>query len=95
MKVVVRPDPEAATAHAADCVLAEVAARPHSAIGLATGATMEPLYQRLATAPAGTFSRCRFFSLDEYLGLAASDPNSFHAYLDARFFGPVPFPRRR
>ncbi len=89
MDVIVQRDAEQATASAADLILSAVAAKPDSVFGLATGATMEPLYARLVAAPASTFSRCRFFSLDEYVGLSPNDPHSFHAYLETRFFRPA------
>ena len=32
------------------------------------------------------FSRCRTFNLDEYVGLGANDPNSYHHYMKEHLF---------
>jgi len=52
---------------------------------LATGRTMERVYERLAAMPLD-FSRCRSFNLDEYIGVAVEDEHSYRTYMDRRLF---------
>ncbi len=85
----VRPDAESAAEVVVDLVAKELAAKPSAVLGLATGRTMEPFYQRLVQRHRDTgldFSRCRTFNLDEYVGLPADDPNSYRYFMYDRFF---------
>ncbi len=72
MEVVVRPDADAAAMLTARLIAARVNAKPDLVLGLATGRTMEAVYQRLATLNVD-ISRCRSFNLDEYVGLPPRD----------------------
>jgi glucosamine-6-phosphate deaminase len=50
---------------------------------------MEAVYDLLASAFASNavdFSLVTTFNLDEYIGLAPNHPNSYHAYMQERFF---------
>ena len=75
-------------------LLACGSARP---LGLATGRTMEPVYAALAERWAALPTKERValaqnwcsFNLDEYVGLAASDPRSFRAFMDLHLTGPL------
>ena len=66
-------------------------------LGLATGRTMEPVYsalaERWAALPDGERVALRqgwqSFNLDEYVGLAASDPRSFRAFIDQHLAAPL------
>lgn len=92
MEVIIRPDAESAAALVADFVAKELGARPSLVLGLATGCTMESVYDRLVWLHDGKgldFSRCRTFNLDEYVGLPAADPHSYHDFMKRRFFGKV------
>ncbi|MCW3475004.1 glucosamine-6-phosphate deaminase [Limobrevibacterium gyesilva] len=85
-------DAAAVAERVSDIILARVRAQPRLTLGLATGRTMVPIYQRLVAAyRAGTvsFRGCTTFNLDEYCGLAAHDPASFHTYMRASFFDHV------
>jgi glucosamine-6-phosphate deaminase len=67
-------------------------AKPRLVLGLATGSTMAPVYERLVRLHREEgldFSRCRTFNLDEYAGLAANDPSSYHYFMKERFFTKV------
>jgi glucosamine-6-phosphate deaminase len=82
--LVVLPDAAAVAARAAECVASLLAARPDAVLGLATGATMVPVYAGLAGARvAGRLSlaRATSFNLDEYVGLERDDPASFAAFM--------------
>ncbi|MFP4502049.1 MAG: glucosamine-6-phosphate deaminase [Candidatus Hydrogenedentota bacterium] len=62
---------------------------PHLVMGLATGRTMEGVYHnlvRMHREEALDFSEARTFNLDEYIGLAAEDPNSYRYYMNEHLF---------
>lgn len=92
MKVLICRSHDAAIARAADVIAAHI--RQHSApvLGLATGGTMLPLYDRLAVLhrDAGlSFARCSSFNLDEYVGIAPEHPASYHTYMREALFDHV------
>lgn len=91
MEILIRPDAAAATAMAAALVETRLRAKPDLVLGCATGSTMEGLYAELVTRhKAGLdFSACRTFNLDEYIGLTAADPRSYHAYMREHLFDRV------
>ena len=58
-------------------------------LGLATGRTMDMVYERLAAAFRSReidFTEVRTFNLDEYIGLSPEDPSSYHHYMHERLF---------
>ena len=60
-------------------------ARPEAVLGLATGGTMEQVYEGLIAAHrAGLeLARAATFNLDEYVGLAPDHPQSYRGYMRA------------
>ena len=89
MKILVRPDAASVAASAAAVIADQLARRPSSTLGLATGRTMEPAYAELrARIASGALDASAFtsFNLDEYVGLPASDPRSYRAYMDRLLF---------
>ncbi len=85
-------DPREAAQAIADQVQALLAGRPESVLGLATGHTPVLTYRELARRVEDgelSFARAATFNLDEYLGLDAEHPASFHAYMRARLFAHV------
>jgi glucosamine-6-phosphate deaminase len=80
MEIIIEKDAAALADRAAQVVFTELAKKPNLVLGLATGKTPVGLYERLRVKP-GDFSRVRFFNLDEFFGLAPSDPNSFNYFL--------------
>ena len=76
---------------------ATTAARP---LGLATGRTMEPLYaglvQRLRSWSVADRQRLlqvwSSFNLDEYVGLAGTDPRSYRTFMDVHLGQPLQLP---
>lgn len=65
---------------------------PSCSIGLATGNTMEPIYDALVKKyEAGEldFSKVKFFNLDEYKGLEAGQKQSFDYYLKTLFLNKI------
>ena len=76
----------------ATMVLERIGSHPSSVIGLATGRTMEPVYEKWAAnalASGIDHSKCFFFMLDEYLGLREGHPSSFRSYIEKRVLGPL------
>ncbi len=59
-------------------------------IGLATGSTMLPIYERLRTLGID-FSEVTSFNLDEYVGIAADDEHSYAHFMQQELFAAVPF----
>ncbi|MEI9961775.1 MAG: glucosamine-6-phosphate deaminase [Limisphaerales bacterium] len=92
MEVIIRPDAESAAGLVADFVAKELVARPSLVLGLATGCTMESVYDHLVwlhVEKGLDFSRCRTFNLDEYIGLPADNPHSYHDFMKRRLFSKV------
>jgi glucosamine-6-phosphate deaminase len=74
---------------AAELIADALRARPALVLGLATGRTMEGVYARLVRyhqEDGLDFSRCTTFNLDEYLGLPAVHPGSYHRYMAEHLF---------
>lgn len=95
MEVIIRADAEAAAALATRLIAARLRARPHLVLGLATGRTMERVYDRLVamrSADGLDFSRCRTFNLDEYIGVPPDDEHSYRHYMNTHLFGRADIP---
>jgi glucosamine-6-phosphate deaminase len=80
---------DAVAERAAQLVIATLRRTGVTTLGLATGATMAPLYARLVAANrAGevTFRNAFSFNLDEYVGIAPGSPGSFRAFMQQHLF---------
>lgn len=69
-----------------------IRANPRIVLGLATGRTMDAVYDELVEMHANKgldFSEVVTFNLDEYIGLAADDKNSYRYYMNDRLFNRV------
>lgn len=89
MEVVIQPSAEDTALLVARIIARCLRARPSLVLGLATGRTMERLYDRLADMHANEgldFSLARTFNLDEYIGLPPDDPNSYRSYMNRHLF---------
>ncbi len=94
MKVLIHDTPEAAVACVAGLFSARLARQPDTVLGLATGGTMEAVYQKLIAAYRGgelCFGAARSFNLDEYVGLSATHPCSYWRYMREQLFDHVDF----
>ena len=94
MEVLIQADAERAALLVARIVAGEVRAHPRAVLGLATGGTMERVYRQLVRMHREDqldFSGCTTFNLDEYVGLAPDDPNSYHRYMREHLFQHVNF----
>ena len=85
MEVIIRPTRNDATTLIARLIADKVKSKPSSVIGLATGRTMEEVYDKLASVSID-FSSCITFNLDEYIGLEATDKNSYRYYMNKYLF---------
>lgn len=89
MEVIIRPGHEAACKLTAAIIARELAAKPDLVLGLATGRTMEDVYRLLVKMHENEgldFSLATTFNLDEYIGLAPDDPQSYHQYMRKHLF---------
>ena len=89
MEVIIRPTEDEASRLVAGIIARELRTRPQLVLGLATGRTMESVYDELARLYRETgldFSLCRTFNLDEYIGLPPADPHSYRHYMDEHLF---------
>src|SRR6266478_1500980 len=81
MLVILKRNDEEISRQAAQLIASAVRKKPALALGLATGSTMVGVYKHLVSLHqrgALDFSRVVTFNLDEYLGLSAAHPRSFH-----------------
>jgi glucosamine-6-phosphate deaminase len=89
MFVKVEKDYEAMSERAARIVAEVVRRKPDAVLGLATGSTPVGLYQaliRIARSEGLDFSRVTTFNLDEYEGLPARHPESYHEFMRVNLF---------
>jgi glucosamine-6-phosphate deaminase len=92
MEVIIKPNPDAVSKEAAGFFRKQLAAKPASVLGLATGGTPLGLYRELATMSAQgrvDFSSATTFNLDEYVGLGPEHPQSYAAYMRENLFARV------
>lgn len=98
MLVVIKNNYEEVGREAARIVAAAVRSKPDIVLGLATGSTPLGLYKNLIEVHRSgnlDFSRATSFNLDEYLGLPASHPQSFHYFMHQNFFSQINLPTQR
>ncbi len=89
MELIIQRDKEAAALLAARIVANELRSNPRAVLGLATGSTMEAVYRHLVRMHREQkldFSKCSTFNLDEYVGLTATDPNSYRYFMNKHLF---------
>jgi glucosamine-6-phosphate deaminase len=97
MEVIIRDDADAACGLCARLIAEALRAKPQLVLGLATGRTMERLYAelvRMHREEGLDFSLASTFNLDEYIGLAPEDPNSYRAYMQHHLFDHINIDRR-
>lgn len=89
MEVIIRSSREEAEKMTAAMLATAVETKPGCVLGLATGRTMEAVYAELARLHRDKgldFSQVCTFNLDEYIGLAPDDPNSYRYYMQEKLF---------
>ncbi len=96
MEVVITRAYDQMSKAAAQIVVDVLNTKPNAVLGMATGSTPLGLYQelvRLHKAGHVDFSRVTTFNLDEYVGLPANHPQSYHYFMHEHFFQHVNIPR--
>ncbi len=84
MRIILSASKEEAISAVATMVVDKIESHPKSVLGLATGRTMEPVYQKCADLLGKRKIKsdlCFFFMLDEYTGLPSNHPSSFKTYI--------------
>ena len=74
---------------AAKYIINKVKNSPKLTLGLATGGTPTGVYQQLVEDHKQnhtSYAHVTSFNLDEYIGLAKDDPNSYYHYMDENLF---------
>lgn len=89
MKVFVTKDKKEGSQKAFD-VITEEMKKEAKVFGLATGSTPEVLYD-IMTSSDIDFSDITSINLDEYVGLAPEDPQSYHYFMEKHLFSKKPF----
>ncbi len=89
MEVVIRSEYAEVSKEAAQMVADVVNNKPNAVLGLATGSTPLGLYKELVRMHKDEgldFSHVRTFNLDEYVGLKADHPQSYHYFMHENLF---------
>ena len=92
MEVIIRTSPEEGAELTSRLIAARMRAKPDFVLGLATGRTMERVYDRLVAKHKKEgldFSKCRTFNLDEYIGVPPEDEHSYRFYMNHHLFSRV------
>jgi glucosamine-6-phosphate deaminase len=85
MEIIIQPTAEAATSVAARVIARLLREKPNAVLGLATGSTPLLLYRELIAMKLD-WRKVTTFNLDEYVGLAATHPQSYHSFMWENLF---------
>jgi len=97
VEVIIQRDYQQMSKVAARIVAEVLNTKPNAVLGMATGSTPLGLYQelvRLHKEEQLDFARVTTFNLDEYVGLTANHPQSYHYFMHEHFFQHVNIPRQ-
>ena len=92
MEVIIKPDSAAVSKTAAQYFQGQLLTNPRSVLGLATGATPVGLYRELIALKGSgeiDFSSAVSFNLDEYVGIPAEHPASYHSFMRDNLFAHI------
>ena len=92
MEVIIRPTADEAAELTSRIIKKSILEKPNLVLGLATGGTMEVVYDKLVCEHKDKnldFSLCRTFNLDEYIGLPVEDKNSYRYYMNKNLFSRI------
>ena len=95
MEVIITPDSARGAETGARILEKLVRTKPHAVLGLATGSTPVGLYRELIRKHREQgldFGRVTTFNLDEYVGLGADHPASYHRFMHENLFDHVNVP---
>lgn len=82
---------ELASLYVASLIEFIISSHEHPVLGLATGSTPIPLYERLVNfhRQGQTFDHVTTINLDEYVGLGANHPNSYNYFMHKHLFNHI------
>lgn len=92
MQVVILSNANRVAEYGAALFIEQLAAKPDSVLGLATGSTPLALYHLLIAANQQqqvSFASAKTFNLDEYLGLAGEHPQSYRYFMQQHLFNHI------
>ena len=92
MEVIICTNSKEAAKLTAKMIANAINENPNLVLGLATGATMEPVYAELVQMNCSgkvDFKDVVTFNLDEYVGLGPNDKNSYRYYMDSNLFDKI------
>jgi len=92
MQVVIFDEYDDLSKSAAQLVARTLNSKPNSVLGLATGSTPLSLYRemtRMHKEEGLDFSQLTTFNLDEYVGLQAAHPQSYHYFMNENLFNHI------
>lgn len=89
MKIIIVPTLEDVGPVAAEEIWRALRSDPVPVLGVATGSTPLPVYDALAGDLGAEPSSLTVFGLDEYIGLPATHPESYHAFVHAHVTVPL------
>ncbi len=95
MKVIKANDYDTMSKEAAEIIYEAIKNKPDITLGLATGSTPHKMYEYLADMLNENqidLSNVHTVNLDEYVGLGADDPQSYHYFMHEEFFDKVDIP---
>lgn len=88
------PNPQAIARFVSQRLVHLIEAKPNAVLGLATGSTMEPVYEQFMKQVVQEdidVSQLATFNLDEYIGLGSTHPQSYHYYMRQHLFNRLAF----
>lgn len=97
MELIIRKTTQDAVKLVATIITDAVIEKPNITLGLATGGTMEKLYDKIALMHKEEkidFSLVKSFNLDEYIGLEPTDKNSYRFYMNHHLFDKINIDKR-
>jgi glucosamine-6-phosphate deaminase len=87
-------DGEELSQRAAALIIEKVKQKPNAVLGLATGSTPKGTYKELIRdhqLNGTSYARVKTINLDEYVGLPADHPNSYHYFMRTNLFDHLDF----
>ncbi len=97
MEIIILKSADSVAAMAGELVAELLRVRPAAVLGLATGSTQLSLYRNLVEKDLDediSFRDTTSFNLDEYLGVAAENPQSYRTYMNREFFDRIDIDKR-
>lgn len=92
MKLIKAKDYQDMSRKAADFIIEKVRQNPSMTLGLATGGTPVGTYENLVKDHRDnhtSYQNISTFNLDEYIGLAGTNPNSYRHYMNEQLFNHI------